>query len=240
MQSALKSTYFETSGRSMDVQRSYPHHRFYTPFLVFSVFLVASSGEKPGFLKGKMFVRSFFFLFFFLAGSIFGSENVRGSELGLAPPVLDFNLSVGEMMCENVSVISEEVRWFEVSDAWALKETKNLSNYVLRKEELQLMVAYPELVRVSEVMQVPVCVQGERAGKYAGVLLFRSLQENLGLGAWIDVEVQGERNVQQNVWTFSEQPVRFPAFWGVFEVAFLIVLLLVLWRVRRRQRLKIY
>lgn len=123
----------------------------------------------------------FFILFFSLS-------IVNASDLGIYPDELNFNGDIGEKICKEAIVFSSERISIELEDYWAEGEAgREVAKYYQKSEFKGIEISYPERFYFKDKKEVKVCITGNIAGKFNGLLMFRG--ENVGIGTWIKVNI---------------------------------------------------
>lgn len=113
---------------------------------------------------------------------------------GFSPTRLNYNLNVGEEDCKNVRVDSASPT-ITVSDKWAADENveEKVSLYETSASEHGLSLSYDDELDLDE-REVEVCLSGNKAGEYHGVLLLREEQQGnsiVQMGIWLKATIGG-------------------------------------------------
>ncbi len=127
------------------------------------------------------------FLFFYFA-FLFSLSFVSG--IAVHPYNLNFEAIQGQEICKNISIENSGTLVF--LDRWEKegKASKELSNYLLSKEELGISLNYDLLNINSNSNLVSLCISGKKYGNYNGVLLIRENSSLSGIGVWINVSIE--------------------------------------------------
>lgn len=130
---------------------------------------------------------NFCFLFFvFLIG--IGSS----LDLSISPEEIVFEGKVGEEICYEVDVMVSSSIDILVEDRWAEEgvNDRKLSKHKMVNEELGLEIFYNNKFNVDDEEVLEVCLSGENAGNYHGVLLFKGDGVSAGVGLWLVVNLE--------------------------------------------------
>src|SRR3989338_5488495 len=121
----------------------------------------------------------------------FGSLS-SGIELGISPPTLVFNGSVGEKICNEYRILADRGNISLIlSDRWINKKEliKNLELYDLDGRVFGIEIVYDKKISISNEHNGKVCLSARNGGNYYGVLIFSSENGNVGIGSWIIVNI---------------------------------------------------
>ena len=149
-------------------------------------------------------------------------SSVLAFRLSASPPELDFKTNVGELVCADLRLQSEEsFQFFKVYDRWSLHGGKNLLSYSYKGEDFGIESRYQNSVVISEENNLSVCFKANKPGFYWGVLFLESEIADAGLGIWLKLDVNS------HVTTLNEnsQWAGTLSFMGLFETIFLGTLL---------------
>lgn len=127
-----------------------------------------------------------FFLFFLLVSL------ASGMDLTVSPEEIVFNGMAGEVICENLSIEVDGFNIVLVEDRWAevgFMERK-LTKHRIESKELGLEIDYVDRFVVGGNDVFEVCLEGEKAGDFHGVLLFRGEGVSAGVGVWMVVSLE--------------------------------------------------
>ena len=133
-------------------------------------------------------MKNIFFIYFFIflfSLSFFQSTSV-------SPGTLEFNLQEDQEICKRITFNSQSDT-ISISDRWAENENINWSvNLFDRDSEYHsISISYPHEL-TSEDNQVEVCLSGEEAGEYKGVVILTEEQQGnsiVQIGVWLKVFV---------------------------------------------------
>ena len=121
--------------------------------------------------------------------------------VGFSPTKLEYNLDVGEEECKIVTLSSDSAT-IAVSDLWA--ENKDIdwkvSLFETPSSEHRLNLVYDELLEGEDEVQV--CLSGNKAGEYHGVLLLREEQQGnsiVQMGVWLKAVIEENQEEQEVV-----------------------------------------
>jgi hypothetical protein len=95
---------------------------------------------------------------------------------------LIFQGKVGEEICNEFNVFSEDTAYFQ--DKWAddFKDFRKFSEHNLSSRDLGLEVKYENPLFVGGKKKTKVCIKAKEEGFYSGLLLFTELEKNGGVG----------------------------------------------------------
>jgi hypothetical protein len=128
--------------------------------------------------------RLFIILFFFLSFSF-----VSASDLGVYPDEMKFDMDVGDKVCSKVIVFSSENISVELEDSWAEQGYfgRESEKHILKSELKGIEISYPEKFSFKGQKEIKICIIGNIAGRFHGLLMARG--ENVGIGSWMNVNV---------------------------------------------------
>ena len=119
-------------------------------------------------------------------------SSVYAIQLRISPAKIEFNLSVGEEVCNEINIFSDYNGDIIGNAKWSKVYSKNIKNYLLNAEELKLKVEFSERIRIDNSEKTQVCLTAEEPGEYYGALLYNTEKSPAGVGIWIFVKVSGE------------------------------------------------
>tara|TARA_Y100000310_G_scaffold150569_2_gene150051 strand:- start:3251 stop:3775 length:525 start_codon:yes stop_codon:yes gene_type:complete len=116
--------------------------------------------------------------------------------LGISPPEVTFEGSVGERICNEVSLHSSSNLEVVGKDRWMKGDVfvKDLSRYKSGADDLKIEVDYPKELGVVSREEFEVCVVAEKEGDYFGALIYTASDGPVGIGNWIIVRVSEDEN----------------------------------------------
>ncbi len=120
------------------------------------------------------------------------SSSSSGIELGISPPVLVFNGSVEEKICNEYNILSDrEDISLILSDKWTNKKEliKNIELYNLDEKVFGIEAVYDKKILINNEYNGRICLSAKNGGSYYGVLIFSSENGNVGVGSWIIVNI---------------------------------------------------
>src|SRR3989344_4553493 len=131
-------------------------------------------------------------LFFFIF--ILALNYASAATIGISPAEINLNADMDEETCKNITLSSDSLEIFEMSDAWTKEgsESKNLVDYVNGSGDFSIEVIYEEVVGLQGKQEVKICFNGERAGNFRGVILARGTNSNSGVGSWVNLKISGD------------------------------------------------
>ena len=139
--------------------------------------------KVPHFSKQTVFVFTCSFVLLLFLPSAFATE------LSIVPAV-EIVGPTGIAHCTTVNVSVSEGDAVIVRSAWAGVSTRKLLDYTYVAADVGLIVEHPLVVWLTgKEVAIPVCLLGERAGIFHGVLLIRPSQGFGGVGSWITVNL---------------------------------------------------
>ena len=136
----------------------------------------------------------------------------------MSPPSINFNISVSDEFCKNVSVFSDrniriilEDKWFVIDGFEDYDQIKNVRAYNLEASEAGVITDYPESLEVNGKNSLIFCIKSDTEGEYHGVLLFEALGGDLVIGSWINgvfySEDLGQGNIESKTGTLTGRVV---------------------------------
>jgi hypothetical protein len=139
-------------------------------------------------------------VFVFLILVLILSSFVSSLGLGISPPEVTFEGSVGERICKKVSLHSSSNLNVIGKDGWREGDVfvKDLSKYKSEAGDLKIEMDYPKELSVVSREEFDVCVVAEKEGDYYGALIYTARNGPVGIGNWIVVRVsEGENSLMR-------------------------------------------
>jgi hypothetical protein len=133
------------------------------------------------------------FLLIFLI--IFLIYNVSATNLGISPGNLEFNGSINEKICRNITIKTDtngtligEVRWLE-GDI----EKRDIKEY--KKDSIDgINIDLPKMIsNISGIQNIEVCIISKNPGIYYGSIIYKTQDSYAGVGSWIKVDISNKK-----------------------------------------------
>lgn len=132
----------------------------------------------------KQFIFFFIFLFFL--------ANVSPASLSIAPPKIIVNSTVGETICENITIVSDREITALGSDKWNKNgKSSAISEYKSDSESLGIQIEYPKNIQIENKRKIKVCITPTQKGVHNGAILYKIKDLPLEAGTWIEVNAKG-------------------------------------------------
>ena len=148
----------------------------------------------------------YFFGFLILAFLVIISvSGVYSASLGLSKAELSFVAEINQEVCKEISIFSGERITVTGEDRWNIRDTKNLNDYTLDSNELDIIIDYPSGITFNKKETFDVCITGKENGRYYGVLIFKG-EESVGVGTWLEVVIGN--GINPNLARFDENTNR--------------------------------
>lgn len=148
-------------------------------------------------------------------------NNVGAIKLSLSPAHIYLSGKTNTDICEKIRISSDAGAVFYGEDKWSLKnEGGNFAGYDLNSEQIGLKVSYSDRLAFdgSDKKEIDFCVNSENAGKFYGVIFFKTSSGLGSIGGLVKVNIFNERVI------WGGLPVSLMGF----SSALLLVLLLIL------------
>jgi hypothetical protein len=120
---------------------------------------------------------------------------VSATRIGISPTYLNFNGSANEKICLNFSMSSDFNGNIIGETKWSLYESKNIRDYSLQAEELGIIVDFPENIKIEKSTPSEICITAGKPGEYNGALIYKTENSYAGVGLWINVKINGNKNI---------------------------------------------
>jgi len=128
---------------------------------------------------------------------------VDAAKLGASPSRLYFNGSVGENVCNKIVLNSQEgdVLYGELKFSNNYASGNNVLEYSLEPEKLSISADYSKNIIFNENIEKfdIICIKGNKAGKFKGVLIYKSKYSYAGIGIWTFLNIK--KNNYDNIKT---------------------------------------
>lgn len=147
----------------------------------------------------KKIIWAFFLFLSFL-------QLISSLELGLSPVYLNLETKTGEQVCKNITIYADKNINITIRDRWTgVEKSRNLRDYNLSREDVNIKVIFPERVSVSanKKKEVEICFNGEKAGIFYGAVLFESEKGYASVGSWINLIITENQKNNFNSFTGS-------------------------------------
>ncbi len=131
-----------------------------------------------------------YYLFLF----IFLFPLVNAATLSMSPQQIDFNGNVGEKICNNINLKTENGAVLIGETGWAKENyfERKLKSHNLSEEDLNLIIDYPREIEIFNNKTIEVCVTGKKSGNYHGIILYRVKNKPVRVGIWMNVTLEGK------------------------------------------------
>ena len=119
---------------------------------------------------------------------------VSAYTLGIGPTQINFVGDVGERVCKEVRVFSSNYYGVIISENRWAKEgvfSRALIAHTLSADKLNLTVEYEQVFNLSGEKNLGICIRGEKPGAYHGIFLFKTMDGNVAVGGWTNVNITG-------------------------------------------------
>lgn len=129
-----------------------------------------------------------FFLFFVFLIPV--SSSLR---IGISPDKLSLMTIEEKEICKDFTLITDEEIIFIGEVLWAEEESRNINDYEIESEDLNIKVNYPEQTYQGKKT---FCVTPKEIGVYYGVLKYKGVGTNYGVATWIKLIVS-EKEIEE-------------------------------------------
>ena len=162
---------------------------------------------------------------------------VSASDLGVYPDEMKFDVDIGEKACSQVIVFSSENISVELEDSWAEQGYfgRESERHTLKSELKGIEISYSDKFSFRGQKEIKVCITGNIAGRFHGLLMIRG--ENVGIGSWMSVNVHG--NVLSGITGEVIYDIGNGSVVGMmllFNIALLLVLAYLLIRMKKNKK----
>lgn len=113
---------------------------------------------------------------------------VSAYDLGVYPDEMNFDAEIGERVCKKAIIFSSENTSVEIEDYWSYQGERKVEEYYQKSEMKGIEISYPEKLIFKGKKEVKICITGNIAGRFNGLLMIRG--ENAGIGSWINVNIR--------------------------------------------------
>ena len=116
------------------------------------------------------------------------SFSVHAIKISVEPAHINLSGRIGEKLCQEVKVSSDEKTIFLADDKWSLNNEKgNFNGYDLTSGEIGLATEYRKTFSSGDKFNF--CVGASEVGKYYGIVLFKTSAGNAVIGSLVKIEV---------------------------------------------------
>jgi hypothetical protein len=120
---------------------------------------------------------------------------ISAIQLTLRPPRLGIQAEPSSQICKNITVSSDKQMNVSVQDSWANFKSKDLNDYNLTSESLDLTVDYQKTFFIPPGLEVPaeICFTAKRSGIFYGTVVFQSENSCASIGTWVELNISKAR-----------------------------------------------
>ncbi len=131
----------------------------------------------------KIFFFAFILIIFFL-------HFFSALTLGISPGTIKISEKTNEIVCRNFTLLGDDYRIFNGEIKWSNENSKNLIDYKISSDSLGI---YPQIPSEIKSGTYPICISSKNSGNYYGALMYKLNNSSYGIGAWIELNVNGEK-----------------------------------------------
>ena len=117
---------------------------------------------------------------------------VSSLEIGISPPKLELNISVDQEICRPFRLITDRQTTFTIETKWSEELSRNLKDYTLPEENLELRTNAHTSIPVSSSQPYMFCINAKEAGTYYGVII-ASAPQGAAVGSWLTITVSDKQ-----------------------------------------------
>jgi len=135
------------------------------------------------------------FYFLIIINFIFINQAfINAAQLSIGPSELFINGTIGEESCKEIKITSDysgnligEIKWAKIS-------SRELKDYALNQEYFKIIENYPKKIYFDgkDMKTFKICFNGEKQGKYNGVLIYKTEGGYAGIGIWIHLKLENK------------------------------------------------
>ncbi|MBX4212369.1 hypothetical protein KW787_02865 [Candidatus Pacearchaeota archaeon] len=162
-------------------------------------------------------------------------------ELGISPPVIEFNSSLNERVCKKVYIYSNEDELnVSLYEKWTneKEDIKEISIYNLDSKE-GCELDYPRNLVLNKTLGIDVCFSALQIGDCNGVLIVQAGSRSASVGSWIRNSLQ----LRNTITGFSiADSFSYGFLYWELGILFILASLLILLILSKRKRIskKVY
>ncbi len=140
-----------------------------------------------------------FFTFSIILSIIFFTNFSSAVQIGISPPQLEFKANLGEKVCKEMFLFSEQKEKFTGSDTWTNLEDdfKNIKKYNKNSSFFKINLEYKKELTFKEKADLKICISGNNPGEYYGAIIY-STNKSVAVGSWINLKVYGNDNFNKD------------------------------------------
>lgn len=152
-------------------------------------------------------------------------------QLGAKPSKIELIINPKETICTNLTLLSNYNNLqINIEDKWSDKETKNIADYKLSSNNVNIKIDYPKKIIFSNESQLNLCFKPEKSKLYYGVLILRT-DNSAGLGIWLKINSLSQTQNQANSLITSQTIINSENFFKngvIIPIAIITIILLLI------------
>lgn len=153
-------------------------------------------------MKNNIF---YIFLVFILLNLFF----INAAQLSISPPELFINGTIGKENCHELKISFDSTGNLVGDVKWSSIPSKEINNYKLNAEYFQLIENYPRNIYFKDRDKkiINICFNGKEQGSYNGLLIYRTDRSYAGIGIWIHLILENNKNTAKMMILYSSQTI---------------------------------
>jgi hypothetical protein len=172
-----------------------------------------------------------FLIFFILV--VLSITFISASTIGISPPAIKISEAENQITCENFTLFGEENSLFTGEAKWSRENSRNINEYVLSSESLNINANFPEKIRRGKYQ---ICLSAEKKGDYFGALTYKMENSSYAIGTWIQLSVAKNNSVQE-VLMITGNAIKKLDYTKIFlftPVLFIVILIFLLVKLKKK------
>lgn len=154
-------------------------------------------------------LRMFCFLMIIINFIFINLVFVSAAQLSISPPELFINGTIGKENCHELRIGFDSAGNLIGDITWSLNSSRERKDYILKSDDLNLLENYPKNVYFKDRDKkiINICFDGEKQGNYNGLLIYKTDRGYAGIGIWIHLILENNKNTAKMMILYSSQTI---------------------------------
>ena len=156
-------------------------------------------------------------------------------DIGISPGTIKLFEKQNEVVCANFTIIGGNENFFNGNIKWSNENSRKINDYATSSEKLKINATIPSGIKSGKYQ---ICVSSSKGGDYYGALMYRLNNSSYGIGAWIELKVEGGDSIQ-NILSLTGESVKEIKIQKIFlfsPILLLIILFLLLKKLKSKNK----
>jgi len=159
---------------------------------------------------------------------------LSASTLGISPAEIKISEKQNQIVCENFTIFAEGNSQFSGELKWSKEDSKNLNEYTLSSEELNINASFPKEIRAGKYQ---ICISAKNKKNYFGALIYKMKNSSYAIGTWVKLNISRDNSVQE-IFSITGNAIKEFNYQKIFfftPILFLIILIFLLYKSKKNR-----